>query len=126
METNQKYIELRKRVKGYALRIINLYASLPKTTVAQVIGKQILRSGTSVGAQFCEGRRAKSTADFVSKNEGSLSELEETLYWLELLVEANIVKDTLLSPLMKETDELTAILTSIVKRAKEKKTKKNS
>jgi four helix bundle protein len=126
METNQKYLNLRKRIKGYALRIINLYASLPKTTIAQVIGKQILRSGTSVGAQFCEGRRAKSPADFVSKNEGSLGELEETLYWLELLVEANITKEKLLLPLMKETDELTAIITSIVKRAKSKKSKKNS
>src|SRR5689334_4307776 len=106
METNQKYLELRKRIKSYALRIINLYVSLPKTQVAQVIGKQVLRSGTSVGAQFCEGHRAKSTADFVSKNEGSLGELEETLYWLELLVEANIIKETLLQPMMKETDEL--------------------
>ncbi len=123
MDTNQKYVELRKRVKAYALRIIKLYTSLPKAQVAQVIGKQILRSGTSVGAQFCEGRRAKSTADFVSKNEGALGELEETLYWLELLVEASIVKETLLAPLMKETDELIAILTSIVKRAKITKSK---
>ena len=108
------------------MRIIKLYSSLPKTTVAQVIGKQILRSGTSVGAQFCEGHRAKSTADFVSKNEGSLSELEETLYWLELLVESNTIKESLLSPLMKETDELTAILTTIVKKAKLEKVRKNS
>jgi four helix bundle protein len=118
MEQTEKFLALRKRFKTYALRIINLYTALPKSQVAQVIGKQVLRSGTSVGVQFCEGHRAKSTADFVSKNEGSLGELEETLYWLELLVESNIVKEALLAPMMKETDELIAILTSIVRKVK--------
>ena len=70
--------DLRKRTKEFALRIIKLYAALPKSTEAQVIGKQLLRSGTSVGAQYREACRAKSNADFISKIEGGLQELDET------------------------------------------------
>jgi len=77
--------DLKERTKAFALRIIRLYAALPKTTEAQVLGKQVLRSGTSVGAHYREGQRAHSNADFISKIEGGLQELEETAYWLELL-----------------------------------------
>ena len=70
--------ELRTRTKVFALRIIRLYASLPKTTQAQILGKQVLRSGTSVGAHYREACRAKSDADFVNKMEGGLQELDET------------------------------------------------
>ena len=80
--------DLRKRTKEFALRIIKLYTALPKTTEAQILGKQILRSGTSVGAHYREACRAKSNADFISKIEGGLQELDETLYWLELLARA--------------------------------------
>jgi len=83
--------DLRKRTKLFALRIIKLYASLPKSTEAQVIGKQVLRSGTSVGAHYREAKRARSTAEFISKIEGALQELDETIYWLELLTESGIV-----------------------------------
>jgi four helix bundle protein len=107
-------IELRARTKNFALRIIRLYVSLPKTTEAQVIGKQLLRSGTSVGAHYREAQRAKSTADFISKLEGALQELDETAYWLELLGEAKIVPTDRLAPLVKETDELIAIFVTIV------------
>src|SRR5689334_14327084 len=86
-----KQRDLRIRTKKFALRIIRLYASLPKTTEAQVIGKQVLRSGTSPGAHYCEAMRARSVAEFISKIEGALQELEETIYWLELLIEAEIV-----------------------------------
>lgn len=72
--------ELDARTKAFALRIIRLYTALPKTTEAQVIGKQLLRSGTSVGAHYREARRAKSDADFVNKMEGGLQELDETGY----------------------------------------------
>src|SRR5690349_15460519 len=75
--------DLVKRTKMFALRIVKLYVSLPKTTEAQVIGKQVLRSGTSVGAHYREAKRARSTAEFVSKIEGALQELDETTYWLE-------------------------------------------
>ncbi len=84
--------DLSKRTTEFALRIIRLYSALPKTTEAQVIGKQVLRSGTSVGAHYREARRAKSNADFINKIEGALQELDETSYWLELLVESDIVK----------------------------------
>lgn len=113
-------VELRARTKIFALRIIRLYVSLPKTTQAQVLGKQVLRSGTSVGAHYREGQRAKSDADFISKLEGALQELDETAYWLELLVESKIVAESKLMPLMKETDELIAIFVSIVNKMKRK------
>ena len=70
--------DLRERTKKYALRIIRLYSALPETTVAQIIGKQMLRSGTSVGAHYREAHRGKSTPDFISKLEGGLQELDET------------------------------------------------
>jgi four helix bundle protein len=110
--------DLKKRTKQFALRVIRLYCALPKKTEAQVIGKQVLRSGTSVGAQFREGVRARSKADLVSKLEGSLQELEETQYWFELLVESGIVESKKLEPLQQEADQLTAILVTIVKTVK--------
>ena len=88
-EGNRK--DLRSRTKNYALRIIRLYAALPKSTEAQILGKQVLRSGTSVGAHYREAWRAKSNLDFISKIEGAPQELEETVYWLELLGEAEIL-----------------------------------
>ena len=113
--------DLRDRTKAFALRIIKVYTALPKTTEAQVIGKQILRSGTSVGAHYREAKRARSTAEFISKIEGGTQELEETIYWLELLIGAEIMDEPRLKPLMDEADELMAILTSSVRKAKERK-----
>jgi four helix bundle protein len=113
--------DLRSRTKTFALRIIRLYASLPKTTEAQVLGKQILRSGTSVGAHYHEARRARSTPEFISKIEGGLQELEETIYWLDLLAESKIVAGVRLTELHHEAEELTAILVSSVKTAKLRK-----
>ncbi len=113
-------VQLRTRTKRFALRIIHLYLSLPKTTQAQVIGKQVLRSGTSVGAHYREAQRGKSDADFINKIEGALQELDETAYWLELLVDAKIVLASKLNPLMHETDELIAIFVTIVNKMKRK------
>ncbi len=113
-------IDLKTRTKAFALRIIKLYTALSKTTEAQVLGKQILRSGTSVGAHYREGSRARSDAEFISKLECGLQELEETSYWIELLVESGIMTDTRLGDLMKEADELTAILVTCVKNTKNK------
>ena len=76
--------DLKQRTKQFALRIIHLYSALPKSTPSQVIGKQLIRSGTSAGAHYREASRARSTAEFVSKIEGGLQELEETSYWIEL------------------------------------------
>jgi four helix bundle protein len=110
--------DLKIRTKVYALRIIKLYQVLPKSGEAQIIGKQILRSGTSVGAQYREACRAKSPADFINKMEGSLQELDETGYWLELLTESKIVPAEKLVDLQKENDELTTIFVTSVKTAK--------
>jgi four helix bundle protein len=111
-------VDLKVRTKEFALRIIRLYSALPKTTVAQVIGKQLLRSGTSVGAHYREAVRGRSNAEFISKLEGGLQELEESVYWMELVVESGIVGEDLMKDMMTEADELTAILTTCVKNAK--------
>ncbi|MEL7143716.1 MAG: four helix bundle protein [Cyanobacteria bacterium J06573_11] len=113
--------DLRVRTKDFALRIIKLYAVLPKSTEAQVLGRQVLRSGTSVGAHYREATRARSTAEFISKIEGGLQELEETIYWLELLCDANIFTHQKLEKLRQEAEELVAILVTCVKTAKTKK-----
>lgn len=112
--------DLRVRTKAFALRIVRLYVALPKSMEAQVIGKQVLRSGTSVGAHYREATRARSTAEFVSKIEGGLQELEETIYWLELLADAEIVSAARMSELSREADELIAIFVSSVKTVKER------
>ncbi len=113
--------DLKKRTKDFALRIIKLYAALPKSTEAQVLGKQVLRSGTSVGAQYRESKYAKSNADLISKIEGCLQELEETEYWLELIEEINLFKPVQLQPMRSETGELKAIFITIVKKIKSRK-----
>ncbi len=118
--TDEKVQDLRVRTKDFALRMIRLYTSLPKSTEAQVLGKQVLRSGTSVGAHYREAQRAKSNADFISKMEGALQELDETGYWLELLAESGIALPEKLETLRKETDELTAIFVTIVTKVKKR------
>ena len=112
---------LRNRTKAYALRMIKLYRILSKSGEAQVIGKQILRSGTSVGAQYREACRAKFPADFISRMEGSLQEFDETGYWLELLAESRIMPTDQLADLQKENNELTAIFVASVITAKKNK-----
>jgi four helix bundle protein len=112
-------VDLPDRTKQFARRIIRLYCALPKTnTVAQVLGKQVLRSGTSVGANYREAHRARSKAEFISKVGDSLKEADETLYWLELLMEENVLPGRRLAPLVGEANELVAIFTTISKRAK--------
>ncbi len=110
--------DLAARTKNFARRIIRLYAALPKETVAQVLGKQLLRSGTSVGANYREARRGRSKVEFISKVGDSLKEADEAAYWLELLAEENIVPKARLDPLIQETDELIAILVTISKRSR--------
>lgn len=112
--------DLRIRTKAYALRIIRMYTALPKETVAQILGKQVLRSGTSVGAQYREAVRARSKPEFVSKLESALQELEETGYWLELLTESGVMPENKLRDLLVERDELNAMITASVKTVKQK------
>src|SRR5882724_2288492 len=111
--------DLRERTKEFALRIIRTFSGLPKTAEAQVIGKQLLRSSTSVGANYREAYRGRSKAEFVAKCGDSLRELEETAYWLELLVEGKILPTETLSALRHECDELIAIFVTILKRSRE-------
>ena len=122
---NEKSGDLEIRTKIFALRVVRLYVRLQKSTEAQVLGKQLLRSATSVGAHYREAQRAKSNADFISKIEGGLQELEETGYWLELLGESGIIDPERLQLLSKEAEELTAIFVTIVKRGKDKSQRNN-
>jgi len=111
--------DLRQRTKEFALQIICVFSELPKTTEAQVLGKQVLRSGTSVGANYREAYRARSRAEFIAKCGDSLRELEETGYWLELLVDGKIVPADKLSTVRQECDELIAIFVTILKSSKD-------
>ena len=90
MESKQE--ELRRRTKKFALRIIRLFKSLPRSSEAQILGKQLLRSGTSVGANYRAAGRARSRAEFSAKIGIVVEEADETVFWLECLVEAEIVK----------------------------------
>ena len=114
----QKPKDLQIRTKELALRVIRMYSALPKSTAAQILGKQILRSGTSVGANYREANRARSKPEFIAKIGDCLKELDETAYWLELLAESSIVPDTKLADLRNECDQLLAIFTAISKKAK--------
>ncbi len=111
-------VDLRVRTKRFALRVIRLCCALPRRTEIEVLGKQLLRSGTSVGANFREAHRARSDAEFLSKLGDCLKELEETCYWLELLVEGEIIPADRLAPLQDECNQLIAILTTISKKVK--------
>jgi four helix bundle protein len=113
-------VDLETRTTQFALRIIKLFSALPKTAEAQILGKQMLRSGTSVGAHYREAKRAKSTLDFINKIEGALQELDETCYWLELIEKSAIMSAKRLVSLRAEAVELTKILVTVVKRAKDK------
>ncbi len=112
--------DLKRRTKQFSLRVIRLVESLPKNRTAEVIGRQLLRSGTSVGANTRAACRAKSQADFISKMGTVEEETDESLYWMELLIEAGIVKQELLEPLMQETDELLAITVASINTARKR------
>lgn len=117
----EKEKDLKVRTKQFALRVISMYSALPKSDIARVLGHQVLRSGTSVGAQYREGCRARSTGEFVSKMESALQELDETKYWFELIVGSHLLKESRLTALQAEANELIAILTASVKTAKRRK-----
>ena len=101
--------QLRNRTKQFALRIIRLFRSLPKSPEGQTLGKQVLRSGTSIGANYRAAGRARSKAEFVSKIGIVVEEADETVFWLECLIESGIVKEAMLKDLLAEANELVAI-----------------
>jgi len=118
---NSGPLDLRTRTKQYALRIIRLYSARPTGVAAQVMEKQLLRAGTSVGAHYREASRARSDAEFSSKLEVGLQELDESAYWMELLTESQTIDAARLENLIGESNELIAILTTCVKKVKQKK-----
>src|SRR5208337_2788220 len=102
----------------FALRILRLYQALPATEEARILGKQVLRSGTSVGANYRAACRARSRAEFIAKLGIVLEEADETVFWLELLLEGGIVKSEKLDNLLKEAQELTSIFVTSICTAK--------
>ncbi len=112
--------ELKKRLKVFALRIIKLSESLPNNITGKTIGNQIIRSGTSPGANYRSACLGKSDKDFLNKLKMVEEELDETLYWLELLVESGLVKEDLLKDLMNENYELLKIIVSSITTMKKK------
>jgi four helix bundle protein len=113
--------DLGLRTRNFALRVIRMYSALPKSAEVQVIAKQLLRSGTSIGAQYCEAECARSTAEFVSKLGGARQESRETTYWIELLITSGLVAEKRLSDLHDESKQLFAMLTASINTAKRRK-----
>ena len=112
--------ELANRLLDFAVRIIRLTEALPSNYNASHIGKQLLRSGTSVGANYEEARGAGSGQDFLNKINISLKELRETLFWLKIIQKAELIKPARLEEIIKEADELCSILISSAKTIKKK------
>ena len=113
--------DLKQRTKEFALRIIKLVESLPRGTITDVIGKQLLRSGTSVGANYRSSCRAKSTADFISKMGTVEEEADESIYWMELLIASGLISKDEVDELLDEADQIVAIIVSSIKTARRRK-----
>jgi four helix bundle protein len=110
--------EMKRRTRDYANRIVKVCSTLRDGWVAQTLGKQLLRSGTSVGANYCAVCRAKSNADFINKLRIVEEECDESLFWMELLAENSVISHSRLENLMKEADEILAIVVSSAKTAR--------
>ena len=111
--------DLKPRTESFALRVIRMYSKLPKNdTFAQVLGNQVVHSGTFVGANYREASRGRSKAEFIFKIGDCLKEIEETEYWLELLVDSSCVAAADMAGLLDETRQLIAVFTTIDKRSK--------
>ena len=111
--------ELRNRTKAFALRILKLIRALPRDSAAKALSSQLVRSGTSVGANYRSCLRARSRAEWVSKINICLEEADESAYWLELISEDGMVKPSRVEPLLKEANELTAIFAAAIKTTRE-------
>ena len=121
LEESAAVTDLRDRTTTYARRIIRLYVALTKDTLPQVLGKQLLRSGTSVGANYRECCRGRSKAEFIAKLGDCLRELDESAYWLELIAAEKFISAHLLGPLCEETQQLISIFVASLNRAKPSK-----
>lgn len=114
----KKADELRQRTKKFAIRIVNLFRSLPRSPDAQTLGKQILRSGTSAAANYRAVCRSRSKAEFISKMGVVVEEADETVFWLEILSETGVVSTSRTEELQKEANELLAIFSASLRTAK--------
>lgn len=110
--------ELKNRTKNYALRIIKLTQVIPQNTTGWAISKQLIRSGTSVGANYRAACRGRSSAEFIAKLGVVIEEADESAFWLELLIQSKMMKEELLIPLLKETNEIISIMVASVKTIK--------
>ena|SRR6185312_3893226 len=110
--------QMQARTKAFALRVIRMFRKLPKTDEARILGKQVLRSGTSVAANYRAACRSKSRADFISKLGMTVEEADETLLWIELLEESGIIPAKRLAAIKAETDELLRVLSTSLDTAK--------
>jgi len=117
-QDDAKPFDLKQRTKQFALRTVRLVEALPRSTTANVIGRQLLRAGTSVGANCRAAHRGRSRAEFIAKMGIVEEELDEALYWFELLVETGIMPKERLKSLIQEADELTAIVVACIKRSR--------
>ena len=117
---------MKQRTKAFALDVVRFTESLPRTRSGEVIARQLVRSATSVGANYRAVCRARSRADFISKLGIVAEETDESLYWMELLVESGAVAEKQLAGLMSEANEICAILTSSIKRARTNVTRTKS
>jgi len=119
-------VDLKKRLKVFALRIIKLSERLPNNNVGNTLGRQIIRSGTSPGANYRSACVGKSDRDFLNKLKMVEEELDETIYWIELIIESGLMKAILLDGLLKENNELLKIIVSSIKTMKKKLNDKKS
>ena len=120
MDKNFEFrIAMQQRTKQFALRVIKLFQELPKTDDAKIIGKQLFRSATSIGANYRAACRARSSKEFYSKLSVVVEEADETMYWIELLMDANIIKASILAELLIENEEIVKIFVSARKKYNE-------
>jgi four helix bundle protein len=121
MSVGQQRTDLLERTKKFAVRIFRMCNGLPRSMAAKVLAAQVLRSGTSVGAQYREARRARSSAEFISKLKSATQELEETAYWLELIVETDLMPRKRLQPLQNEAEEIMKMLVASIRTVRQNK-----
>ena len=121
MDREEMKREMKSRTKEFALRVIRLVQALPRGQMADILGKQLLRSGTSVGANYRAACRAKSRADFISKMGIVEEEADESMYWMELLIESRLVRHDDVANLLDEADQLVAMTVSSIQTARSNK-----
>jgi four helix bundle protein len=118
--------EFKRRTRTFGLRVIRLVKALPKSTVGSVIGRQLLRCGTSVGANYRAACRARSRADFVAKMKIVEEECDESLYWIELLKESGEIEPARLEDLIKEAETILSLVVASIKTARSRKQTQSS